>query len=59
MYLLRLACGCSLLMSIVESRDVPLLRHMYYPRLDAGVTGLDPLVVIETNFPRDEVVEPH
>ena len=31
---------------IVESRDVTWLWRMYYPRLDADVTGLDPLVVI-------------
>ena len=34
------------------------LRHMYYLRLDADITGLDPLVVIEADFPREERVEP-
>ena len=41
----------------MESRDVPLLRRMYYPQLDAGDTGLDPLVVVEVDSPRDAVVE--
>ena len=44
--------------SIVESRDVPWLRRMYYPRLDADLTGQDPLVVIEAHFPREERVQP-
>ena len=44
--------------SIVESRDVTWLRRMYYPRLDADLTGQDPLVVIEADFPREERVEP-
>ena len=44
--------------SIVESRDVTWLRRMYYPRLDADITGLDPLVVIEADFWREEAVEP-
>ena len=34
------------------------LRRMYYPRLDADITGLDPLVVIEADFSREDVVEP-
>ena len=34
------------------------LRRMYYPQLNTDVTGLDPLVVIEANFPREERVEP-
>ena len=29
---------------------------MYYSRLGIDVTGLDPLVVIEDKYPRDEVV---
>jgi len=43
--------------SIVESRDVTWLRCMYYPRLDADVTGVDPLVVIGADYARDEVME--
>ena len=31
---------------------------MYYPRLNADVTRLDPLIVIEADFPREEAVEP-
>ena len=30
---------------------------MYYERLNAEVTGLDPLIVIEAKNPRDEVME--
>ena len=30
---------------------------MYYKRLTAEMTGFDPLVVIEADNPRDEVVE--
>ena len=44
--------------SIVESCDVTWLRRMYYPQLDADITGLDPLVVIEADFPREDTVEP-
>ena len=44
--------------SIVESRDVTWLRRMYYPRLDADLTGQDPLVVIEADFSREERVQP-
>ena len=43
--------------STVESRDVTWLRHMYYPQLDADVTGMDPLIVIEADYQRDEVAE--
>ena len=43
--------------SIVESGDVTWLCRMYYQRLDADVTGLDPPVVIEANYARDEVME--
>ena len=32
---------------------------MYYDRLDADVTRLNPLVVIKANYPRDKVVAQH
>ena len=44
--------------SIVESRDVTWLRRMYYPRPDTDLTGQNPLVVIEADFPREEIVQP-
>ena len=44
--------------SIAELRNVTWLRRMYYPRLNAGVTGFDPPIVIEAGFPREEAVEP-
>ena len=44
--------------SIIESRNVTWLRRMYYPRLDADLTGQDPLVVTEADFSREERVQP-
>ena len=40
-----------------ESRDVTWLHRIYYERLDTDVTGLDLLVVIEADYPRNKVVE--
>merc|ERR1712153_4763 len=31
---------------------------MYYPKPDTDLTGQDPLVVIEADFPREEIVQP-
>ena len=42
----------------MESRNQSWLCCIYYPRLDADVTGLDPLVVIEADLLREEAVEP-
>ena len=44
--------------SSVESRDVTWLHRMYYYWLNTDITGLDPLVVIEADFPREDTVEP-
>ena len=44
--------------SIVESRYVTWLRRMYYPTLGTDITGLDPLVMLEADFPREDAVEP-
>ena len=41
--------------NILETCDVTWLRRMYYERLNAEVIGVDPLVVIEANNPRDEM----
>ena len=43
--------------SVVETCDVVWPRRMYHKRLNANVTVLDPIVAIETENPRDEVVD--